>query len=82
MNTYAKNRRKNLYFGSVKTNIGHTEVGAGLAGLIKIVMQLNTKQIPKIYGLKDGNINPLISNQINDMTIFPTKNINVKDVRL
>ncbi|KAK2809395.1 Type I Iterative PKS [Emmonsiellopsis sp. PD_5] len=41
-----KSRARNLYVGSVKTNIGHTEASSGLAGLIKSVLVLKKQQIP------------------------------------
>lgn len=41
-----KSRARNLYVGSVKTNIGHTEATSGLAGLIKSVLVLKKRQIP------------------------------------
>ena len=41
-----KPRDRNLYVGSVKTNIGHLEAASGLAGLIKAVLVLKKQQIP------------------------------------
>lgn len=42
-----KKRDNTLFVGTVKSNIGHLEGSAGIAGLIKVVLALRNKQIPK-----------------------------------
>ena len=59
-----------LWLGSVKTNLGHLEAAAGIAGLIKVVLSLQHQQLPPHLHFKTPN--PHIS--WNDFAVrVPTK---------
>ncbi|ACK67005.1 Erythronolide synthase [Rippkaea orientalis PCC 8801] len=57
------------WLGSVKTNIGHLEAAAGVAGLIKLVLCLQNQEIPPI--LHFNQLNPYISFK-NTSFVIPT----------
>ncbi|MGZ9235519.1 MAG: type I polyketide synthase, partial [Anaerolineales bacterium] len=55
--TFGEGRDPNrpLLVGSVKTNVGHLETAAGMAGLTKLIMALKHKAIPAHLHLKQPN---------------------------
>jgi acyl transferase domain-containing protein len=59
-----------LLLGSVKTNIGHLESAAGVAGLIKLILMLQRGQIPPHLHLRKPN--PLLPIEDSPIVI-PTK---------
>jgi iturin family lipopeptide synthetase A len=56
---FGKSETPYCALGSVKANIGHLDVAAGVAGLIKIVLVLKHKQIPP--SINFANPNPKIN---------------------
>ncbi|MGL6342776.1 MAG: type I polyketide synthase, partial [Waterburya sp.] len=60
-------REQDCYLGSLKTNIGHLEAAAGIAGLIKSVLCLQHQTIPP--NLHFTQLNPLIDLSESKITI-------------
>lgn len=61
-------RRSPLYIGSVKANLGHLEGGAGMAGLIKVIIMLEEQLIPGLANFE--KLNPKLEGLPN--VVFPT----------
>jgi len=66
-NTIGRNRETTCHLGSVKSNLGHLESAAGIAGLVKSVLILN-------HGLIPGNLH---FNKPNQFIDFDSYNLNV-----
>ena len=47
-----RSRSKDLYVGSVKSNIGHGEAVSGVSALIKVLLMLQKNEIPPHCGIK------------------------------
>jgi phthiocerol/phenolphthiocerol synthesis type-I polyketide synthase E len=67
-----RERANPLVIGSVKTNLGHLEAAAGIAGLCKVVLALQHKAIPAHLHFKQ--LNPHIVTENISLTI-PTKTV-------
>ncbi|MCC5600905.1 type I polyketide synthase [Nostoc favosum] len=68
-----------LAIASVKTNIGHAEAASGIAGLIKVVLSMQHKYIPK--HLHFQNLNPNIKLE-RTPAVIPTEGMEWKTSKL
>jgi acyl transferase domain-containing protein/CRISPR/Cas system-associated endoribonuclease Cas2 len=61
---------QHCWLGSVKTNIGHLEAASGIAGLIKVILSMQRREIPPTIHLQ--KLNSLISLK-NTAFLIPTE---------
>ena len=55
--TKRRSAKNPLYIGAVKANVGHSEAGAGVTALIKVLLMLQKNAIPPHIGIKHS-LNP------------------------
>lgn len=65
---FSPNRKRPAWVASVKTNVGHLEVSAGIAGLIKAVLALHHGKVPAHLHLT--KLNPAIDPKL--PFVYPT----------
>ncbi|TWT84022.1 Phthiocerol synthesis polyketide synthase type I PpsC [Planctomycetes bacterium CA13] len=63
----ARTASQPCYVGSVKTNIGHLEAGAGIASVIKVALAMRHQTIPKHLNFE--SLNPAIRLQENNLRL-------------
>src|SRR3990167_3308758 len=74
-----REKENTLYIGAVKSNIGHTESAAGIAGLIKSILALNQQWIPA--NLHFTNLNSHIHFK-NSAIVLPNESFSLKNRQL
>lgn len=55
--TKRRSAKNPLYIGAVKANVGHSEAGAGVTALLKVLLMLQKNAIPPHVGIKNS-LNP------------------------
>ncbi len=74
---FRKDRTQPLRIGSVKTNIGHTEATAGVAGLVKVVLAMQHKTLPPNLNFNTPNpdipFDELMLKVQDEQTVWPTQ---------
>lgn len=66
-------RSEELFLGSVKDNIGHAEGASGAAGIIKALLMMQYRTIPKQANF--GTLNPGIKYTVTDKITVPKSNL-------
>jgi acyl transferase domain-containing protein len=64
-------RRDDVFVGSLKDNIGHTEASSGVASLLKTILMMQKKTIPKQANFT--RLNPKIKPLGKDHVVIPTQ---------
>lgn len=67
-------RQDDIFVGSVKDNIGHTEASSGVAALLKTVLMIQKKTIPKQANF--ARLNPKIEPLGKDRVLIPLESKN------
>lgn len=69
---HAESKSHKVYIGTVKSNIGHLEAAAGIAGLIKAVLMIRNGMIPSACGVSEINRRASLDRRYFDI---PSENI-------
>ncbi|KAI9933738.1 hypothetical protein MW887_004810 [Aspergillus wentii] len=64
-------RPSQVFVGSIKDNIGHAEAASGVAGLLKTILMIQHRTIPKLASFK--LLNPKIPPLGSDQVVIPTQ---------
>ncbi|PVI05037.1 ketoacyl-synt-domain-containing protein [Periconia macrospinosa] len=70
---YHRDENDSTYLGSLKSNIGHTEATSGVSGLIKVMLMMEKKMIPRQAFLNE--LNPVIKPFGSDGIQIPSQNV-------
>ncbi|RCI12619.1 hypothetical protein L249_0310 [Ophiocordyceps polyrhachis-furcata BCC 54312] len=66
-----RHRKEDVFVGSVKDNIGHTEASSGAASLLKTILMMQKKKIAKLANF--NRLNPKIEPLGGDGVLIPTE---------